>query len=702
MKRQTTSNLQYRKLSKEEQQRRGILGRLVGVCADFISPTRNGRKYSEQLWEKVFADPIMKERIENGVCFGELCHPADRTETDIEKAAICLAEVPQKGPDGKLRAVFDILSTPNGKILKTLCDYGSTLGISSRGSGDIVTGYDGEEEVDPDTYDCQGFDIVLIPAVKEARLQYVTESLNKKKNNKTLRESLEKTYKEANDQEKKVMKESLEDIGIILEELEDTNSPMAVLNKYDLDESQFDSILYENDTEDIEDIEESHQKEQNRKNKIKELKSELNKINEAIKNGADPSSYDMEKENIINNLIALNDYSWSDVNEGKETEEFKTDKKGKKRLTELTEETDEDKRADDDFVRKNSGKPDVIAAYFKGKYGKKEEDLEGTETITTVTCDNCGNIVNKSEAVYKEDGIPTSGLEGEVWCKDCVNKNIIREEESKTHAVDNNEAVLKELEEALTKITELENKIMRLQEKLSVSYAKEVKNESIISNLRKSVAKLTESSNKVPALKRKATVLSENLNAVKKELSVKSDKIKKLEEENKKNLISKKSLTESYTKNENQIKLLNEELKKSNKYNEELESELDSIKKDSEIIKNECAQKVESANKKVEQLKTAANTAVNRYIESVAVKLGVSSREIKSRLPEKYTFEDIDAVCEDVQKYKLNVSKLPFSTATIKEDIQVKTTPSTNESIMPTNNRFDDDVDEQLMGLAKL
>ena len=172
-----TNELEYQRLPKEEMEKRGILGRLVGVCADIINPTRNGRKYPEKLWENVFNDPIMKERIENGVCYGELGHPADREETDMEKICVCLAEQPKKGKDGKLRAVFDILNTPNGRILKSLCDYGSTLGISSRGSGDLEMDYDGQESVNPDTYNCEGFDIVLVPAVKAARLQYVTESL---------------------------------------------------------------------------------------------------------------------------------------------------------------------------------------------------------------------------------------------------------------------------------------------------------------------------------------------------------------------------------------------------------------------------------------------------------------------------------------------------------------------------------------------
>ena len=38
-----------------------ILGTLEGPCADIVNPTRNGRKYSEELWEKVFSDPIVEE-----------------------------------------------------------------------------------------------------------------------------------------------------------------------------------------------------------------------------------------------------------------------------------------------------------------------------------------------------------------------------------------------------------------------------------------------------------------------------------------------------------------------------------------------------------------------------------------------------------------------------------------------------------------
>ena len=76
-----------------------ILGRLAGPCADVINPTRNGRKYDESLWEKVFSNEIVNEYFQAGGIFGELGHPADRLETDMEKIAICMPEPPKKNDE---------------------------------------------------------------------------------------------------------------------------------------------------------------------------------------------------------------------------------------------------------------------------------------------------------------------------------------------------------------------------------------------------------------------------------------------------------------------------------------------------------------------------------------------------------------------------------------------------------------------------
>ena len=88
--------LTFADLSEEEKQKRGILGRLYGPCADIIHSTRNGRKYSDKLWEKVFQQPLVEEMFKNGGVPGELDHPADRSETCSEKIAIMMPEPPKR------------------------------------------------------------------------------------------------------------------------------------------------------------------------------------------------------------------------------------------------------------------------------------------------------------------------------------------------------------------------------------------------------------------------------------------------------------------------------------------------------------------------------------------------------------------------------------------------------------------------------
>ena len=220
MKDSIREKLAFQDLTQEEKEKRHILGRLYGPVADVVYPTRNGRRYSEELWENVFKNPLMQEKFKNKVMYGELGHPEDREQVDLDKVAICMPEPPKKDENGKLIAYFDILDTPNGRILKTLCDYGSTLGVSSRGTGDIVG-----DEVNPDTYDCECWDIVIIPAVESARLQF-TEGLEKKK---SLKQALVENLNSATEEERKIMTETLEDLNIdIKEEPKETSIPEEI------------------------------------------------------------------------------------------------------------------------------------------------------------------------------------------------------------------------------------------------------------------------------------------------------------------------------------------------------------------------------------------------------------------------------------------------------------------------------------------
>lgn len=145
-----------------------ILGHLSGIGADFKKPTRNGRLYPRELWQNVLNSEDYKEGMETLTIFGETDHPETRVDSSLKEVAMVLTDMRIDDSDGVVYVEFDILDTPQGRILKELCEYGSKIGVSSRGLGDEIQ-KDGQTMIDPNTYTFYGFDAVVTPAVKSAR-----------------------------------------------------------------------------------------------------------------------------------------------------------------------------------------------------------------------------------------------------------------------------------------------------------------------------------------------------------------------------------------------------------------------------------------------------------------------------------------------------------------------------------------------------
>ena len=264
--------LQMQPLSDEEKASRHILARLYGPIATTKEKTRNGRGYNKDLWEKALADEIFQEKIANKSLFLELGHPLDREETDMEKVCACIPEMPRI-VDGDLYAYVDILDTKNGRLLKTLCDYGFVPGISSRGSGDIMA----NDEVDPETFFLETWDIVQLPAVKKARLA-MCESLGSKTLSKALRESLEK----ASEEEKKEMLEALDQLDIKLtEEVTVDTSDIPVVPAMDGGDEEA-GLLMEADEEIEEPVEEVEEDQVETEEEIPEEKEDEVETEEEI------------------------------------------------------------------------------------------------------------------------------------------------------------------------------------------------------------------------------------------------------------------------------------------------------------------------------------------------------------------------------------------------------------------------------------
>ena len=727
LKESVNNQLEYQRLSQDEMQKRGILGRLVGVCADFFSPTRNGRKYPEELWENVFNDPIMKERIENGVCYGELGHPADREETDMEKIALCLAEVPKKGKDGKLRAVFDILNTPNGRILKSLCDYGSTIGISSRGSGDLETDFDGNESVNPDTYSCEGFDAVLIPAVKEARLEYVTESLNKKRYNKTLRDKLTESINKEDESNQKIMRESLSTLGINLNEsvseYKGTHKDVDIYflpneNKYSVDTltegvqkfnslknaiSYIDMINRTKLTEEQVGREETRPSENasdvldTDKENTEEISIEDEKDSDILEEQAEEDTLDRESE--------PERQSWDTdfYRLYKAYDNYKDFKDIDIESAEIRDLIDplEDRNIDYDIYKHKSDNGctvffnEGLTQDLDEALSDLQESLNGTEALAVDrvlstykeydSLEDCVldaiNLYNNgnAEPEYSDEDFADEEADYNKVLKTVKNKLDMKVE---SVAAENDGALIEQLQNIIKQNKSLEQKITEIQEKLSVSYAKEMKLTEQIECYKQKVSKLSEKTKEIKVLNEK---LSKAQHINKQSKLEAEDNITKLNESIKSKdykyeelVKTNTSLKESIGQKDSTITSLKEEIRKLKldsksklRKVEELEESLSTTQKDLDQFKEQYSKKLQKQNTVIEKYQRVAKNSVKKYIESQAVRLGVKSEEITNRLPKSYSFKDIDLICEDLQEYKFNMSNLPFNTTMINENLKV-------------------------------
>jgi chromosome segregation ATPase len=289
-------------------------------------------------------------------------------------------------------------------------------------------------------------------------------------------------------------------------------------------------------------------------------------------------------------------------------------------------------------------------------------------------------------------------------------ESIDSESKMKNKADNDGLQVVKDLQEALKREKELKQTIAGLQEKLSVSNAKETKLKEELEKYKGAVITLSDTSKKQKELQSQINALNEQLKQRDEQLTAQSNKSRALVEGRREEIRKSRDLNEKLSQRDEQIVELKSQLRESVKQKESLEKSLneeleqanakiDQIKAEADVKKNEIASKLSKATSLAEKYQKMAYNAVERYIDTRANMLGVTSNEIKNRLSESYTFDDIDRVCEDLQEYQLNISALPFDVSKSKsKKVVVK---ESKETIGLMNNA-DDTVDEDLLRLAKL
>ena len=144
--------------------------KIRGIFMQADIKNRNGRIYPMEILTKEVAN-YNRKFVNEKRAFGELGHP-DGPTVNLERVSHLVTEL---YPDGKnIIGEARILETPMGKIVKTLMDEGTKLGVSSRGMGSLDE-RNGAKYVRSDFYLAAAADIVADPSAPSAFVQGIME-----------------------------------------------------------------------------------------------------------------------------------------------------------------------------------------------------------------------------------------------------------------------------------------------------------------------------------------------------------------------------------------------------------------------------------------------------------------------------------------------------------------------------------------------
>jgi hypothetical protein len=651
--------LKMQPLSEEEMAARHILGRLYGPIATCIESTRNGRLYNKPLWEKALEDEIFLEKVATKALFLELGHPADREETDMKQACACIPEVPKIVGDD-LYAYVDILDTPNGRLLKTLVDYGFVPGISSRGSGDVMD----NNQVDPETFFLETWDIVQLPAVKKARLN-VCESLAS--NGIKLKKALAESYKSAKEEDKDTMKKALENLNINIDDELNTD--------YYIDENGF-----ERDPEDDVTLLEATEDE--------ETDEAADTVEEPAEEAAEEPASDEEE--------AEDDEAEPDTDEDESKPE------------DDTEDTEQIEVAEDQMPEVNTVgdavemlqeyDPEMNIAFEPIEVAGQEisidrlshrvddEDKDNPILVIGVGCEESDLDALETDEADEDIEFETEDDEAET-AEDADNEDeeaseVEETEESEESAEDNgDDEVIESLKEMIRQKEALENEVSDLRKAKAVGDAKEQELQEKLTRYQRAFKQSSLEAAKIPELQAQVREITEQLTQSKKTIKTLTEKVNKAQQ-------LKESLQRESKSSEKSLK---ESVSRLTNENRTLEAKLEGQTK-------QFNAKLQERTNLAKTYKARFLETLNRYVESKASMLSIKPSEITSRLNENYTLADVDAVCDQILESTVNFGRLPFGS-------RAKTSARITESVSKprlADPEYGYEVDDSLLELAGL
>ena len=144
---------------------------IEGVFLQGGIKNRNGRMYPVDTLSREVGR-YNESFIKKGRALGELGHP-DGPTVNLDRVSHKITSLVQEG--NNFRGKAQLLSTPMGKIASSLIGEGVTLGVSSRGIGQLKMNNEGHNVVGEDFQLATAADIVADPSAPDAFVSGIME-----------------------------------------------------------------------------------------------------------------------------------------------------------------------------------------------------------------------------------------------------------------------------------------------------------------------------------------------------------------------------------------------------------------------------------------------------------------------------------------------------------------------------------------------
>lgn len=438
------------------------------------------------------------------------------------------------------------------------------------------------------------FDAVILPAVKAARLKYMTESMSVK--DKKLKKALRESIESAPEEEKEIMKNTLNELNITLDE----------------------AAEYE-DEEFIEIVPKSRLKQENTENLVEDAEEEENAEIEDVEDNVEEESAE-EVENEVEENEEVEDEE-NDEKEFSETvEDFVKnfedyDKDLSLEFKPIVIDGVEYSISDLEFDDSEEGKLIIGIGYNLPE--KEEEDNkepEDEENLEVEEAPEDEDVENEQEEINDEEDAEDNGEEDSEIFESL--KNIIRQKD----------LLEQELKDLKSSRTVEDSKVKELTEELNKYKDAFARTSKVAARVRTAEAKV---------------------NALNEQLVQKDNVINKLRANN------SSKITEGLKAEKQKVNTLTEQVKVE-------KSKVDDLNKKLTSTTSEYEKKLAESIKVAKAYKAKCSKMLEQYILFRASQLGVRPSDISSRLGDKTSFEQINAVCDKILTENITYTR-PYS-----------------------------------------